>query len=53
MKKVSILIATYNSELYIKRCLDSLLANTMIEDCDLFVVDDCSTDNTVSIIHHL
>lgn len=51
MKKVSILIATYNSELYIKRCLDSLLANTMIEDCNLFIVDDSSTDNTVSIIN--
>lgn len=46
---ISILLATYNSELYIRELLDSLLAQTY-DDWNLVVRDDCSSDNTISII---
>lgn len=46
---LSIIIPAYNIEYYIGRCLDSLL-NQTYEDLEIIVVDDGSTDNTLSII---
>ena len=46
---LSIIIPAYNIESYIGRCLDSLL-NQTYEDLEIIVVDDGSTDNTLSII---
>lgn len=46
---ISILLATYNSGNYIREQLDSLFAQTY-QDWRLVVRDDCSTDDTVSII---
>ncbi len=48
---VSIIIPVYNVERYIKRCLESIIA----QDCKLFcieciLVDDCSTDRSLEII---
>lgn len=50
MKKVSVLIACYNAEDYIKDCLQSLIVQTL-DDYEIIIVDDGSTDRTVSIIH--
>lgn len=48
MKKlVSILIAAYNAKDFIKQCLDSIPNN---ESLEIIVINDCSTDNTLSII---
>lgn len=47
---VSILVAAYNAEQYIHQCLDSLLAQTH-KDWEALCVDDCSTDNTLSILN--
>ncbi len=44
--KLSIAIATYNEELYIKRCLDSV---TDIAD-EIIVVDGQSSDNTIKVL---
>lgn len=49
--KVSILISTYNKGEFIENTLNSILNQTMDKhDFELIVVDDCSTDNTLSIV---
>lgn len=47
--KVSILLATYNGEKYLREQIDSLL-NQTYQDFYLYISDDMSSDNTVSII---
>ncbi len=49
MPKISIIIAAYNVELYLKQCLDSV-SNQTFSDFEAIVVDDASTDATASII---
>lgn len=49
MPKVSIIIPVYNDEIYVKRCLDSLV-NQTLKDIEIIVVDDGSTDNTPAIL---
>ncbi len=46
---VSIIIPMYNTEKYIGECLDSILAQTFT-DFEVIVVDDCSTDNSATIV---
>ena len=49
--KVSVLIPVYNAELYIGRCIRSLLNQTLnVDDYELIVINDGSTDNTESVI---
>lgn len=47
--KVNILLATYNGAKYLKTQLDSLIAQTY-DNMDIYIRDDGSTDNTVSVI---
>jgi rhamnosyltransferase len=49
MKSVSVILSTYNGEKYIAHLLDSLLQQTGV-NISLFVIDDCSSDSTVSIV---
>lgn len=46
---IAILLSTYNSSLYLKEQLDSLLLQSN-QKWDLFIRDDGSTDNTLDII---
>lgn len=46
---ISIIIPTFNSSLHLRRCLDSIL-NQSIKDIEILAVDDLSTDNTVEIL---
>ena len=47
---ISVAMATYNGEKYIKEQLDSILAQTILPD-QIVVSDDCSSDETISILH--
>lgn len=49
MAKVSVIVPVYNVEAYIKKCLDSLV-NQTLKDIEIIIVDDGSTDKSASII---
>lgn len=46
---VSIIVPIYNSELFIARCIDSILAQTL-KDIELILVNDGSSDGSKNII---
>ena len=46
---VSVIIPTYNMEKYITECLYNLLPQTF-QDFEVIVVDDCSTDGSMTIV---
>ena len=49
--QVSVIVPAYNAELYIGRCLRSLLKQTLdVENYEIIVINDCSTDNTKKVI---
>lgn len=50
MNKVSIIIPVYNSEKFIKKCLDSVL-NQTIKEIEIIVINDGSKDNSQKIIN--
>ncbi len=49
MTKISFIIPTYNSETYIRRCLESILSYKE-DDIEIVVVNDGSTDTTELIV---
>lgn len=49
MEKISIIIGIYNGEKYIKRCIDSIL-NQTITNFEVIAVNDGSTDNSLKIL---
>ena len=48
MQTISVVMATYNGEKYLREQIDSILAQTYPIH-ELIIQDDCSTDNTVAI----
>lgn len=51
MKRLSIIIPTYNMESLLPRCLESLVAARHAETLDVLVVNDGSKDNSSYIAH--
>lgn len=47
--KISIIVPIYNVEKYIERCCRSLFEQTL-SDLEYIFVDDCSPDNSISIV---
>ena len=47
---ISVVIAAYNCENFIQQCIDSLL-NQTFKNYEIIVVDDGSSDSTLSILH--
>lgn len=49
MVEVSIIVPIYNTEKYLRRCLDSLVGQTL-KELEIILVDDGSTDNSSQIM---
>ena len=49
MSKISVIIPTYNSEKYLKECLNSVI-NQTLKDIEIIIVDADSQDSTLEII---
>jgi glycosyltransferase involved in cell wall biosynthesis len=52
MPKVTVLMPTYNVAPYVREAIDSVLQQTY-HDFELLVIDDCSTDDTVSVVRSI
>ena len=48
---ISIIIPLYNVEKYVVRCLDSVLAQDYPGKIECILIDDCSKDNTRSVVN--
>ncbi len=49
MIKVSIGVAIYNSEKYLRQCIDSLV-NQTLQDIEIILVSDASPDDSIAIM---
>lgn len=49
MKKLAVLMPTYNCAKYLQESIDSIL-NQTYPDFDLYIYDDCSTDDTPQLV---
>ena len=49
MCKVSVIMPLYNAEKYVYKAVNSIL-NQSFRDFELIIVDDCSVDNSSSIV---
>jgi glycosyltransferase involved in cell wall biosynthesis len=49
MIKVSVIVPVYNMEKYLEKCMDSLL-NQTLEEIEIIVIDDGSTDKSPEIL---
>ena len=46
---ISVVMAVYNGEKYLRAAIDSILRQTF-SDFEFIIIDDCSTDNTANIL---
>lgn len=51
MYKVSVLVPVYNTEKTLRKCMDSILVQTIINEIEIVIVNDGSTDKSEIIIN--
>lgn len=51
MKKISLIIPLYNDASRIGRCLDSVCSQTIIDQVEVIIVDDGSTDDSIKVVN--
>jgi glycosyltransferase involved in cell wall biosynthesis len=51
IKRISILVLTYNHEKFIQQCIDSILSQEVEAELEIIVGEDCSSDNTAQILN--
>lgn len=49
MKQLTIIVPAYNVEIYLAKCLSSLIVEEVMEELEVLIIDDGSTDNTLQI----
>lgn len=49
MPKVSVIIPVYNTENFLRKCLDSVCDQTL-QDIEIICINDCSTDGSLEIL---
>lgn len=49
MPKISVIIPVYNTENYLRRCLDSV-CNQTLPDIEIICINDCSTDSSLELL---
>lgn len=49
MSKVSVIIPVYNTEKFLRKCLDSV-CNQTLQDIEIICINDCSTDGSSEIL---
>ena len=49
-KKISVLVPAYNTEKYLRECLDSLVAQTIFSELEIICINDGSTDGSLKIL---
>ena len=49
MSKISIIVPVYNAGAKLKKCLDSLV-NQTVKDIEIIIINDGSTDNSEEVI---
>ena len=50
--KLSVVVLVYNTEYYLKQCLDSLI-NQTLDGIEIICVNDESTDNSLNILKQM
>lgn len=51
--KVSVIITIYKAELFIERCVRSLMEQTMKDDIEFVFVNDCTPDKSMQILKRI
>ena len=52
MSTLVCMVHCYNSEKWLKQCLDSIFSQKTKHQFQVLIIDDCSTDNTKNIAHN-
>lgn len=52
MAKVSVIVPVYGVELYVERCVRSLLEQTL-DDIEYLFIDDCTPDSSMNIVQNV
>ncbi len=48
-EKISVIVAVYNTEKYLKKCIESLLSQSY-KNMEIIIVEDCSKDNSRQVL---